>query len=451
MIINKNSLILLALTLAVLLVGTIIEDNLAILITGSIYIVLGFLFSVYLSTKQSGDSVVLFFLFFLFYLIHMSSVHFVLEYFYGRPNIASDEIWFYASSNNIITYLKSGYSLFDVANINQYQELSAYIYLTGHLGIFANEIGENSVLIQKLLIVFFASLIPVVLYNILRVYVENKIAIYATVVYGLFTYITHDSAMILRDIPVALTYIIVFWIIFQKISVINILLLLFILFLSYFLRVETGIFLMGMTTVYLLYAFDQIIKNKFVKIFIFILVGFAGIFLVFALGLSDMFLDLYTNVTKSGAKQASADSLGIKLASLPYGLGVIGLALFGQIQPFPAWMVFREFGALLLFSMISGITWFIVWGYLVYGIVKIKILQFIDIKLKLLFYFSLLYIVMLANAELVTRRLMAVYPIIFLLSVLSFISISKEKRIKIFVFALLVYLSLITVFLYLKL
>ena len=166
----------------------------------------------------------------------MSIVHYGLGYMYDVYNIEIDEITFFTKGSKAIDCLNSGCSLFDMADIYEYHKMPAYIYLIGNLAIFVNKIGTNSILIQKLLIVLFSSLIPVVLYQILRSYVDEKSAVYGTIFYGLFTHLMPLSAMILRDAPVALTYLMVFFILLQKLSVKNIILLFAALFFSYYLE-----------------------------------------------------------------------------------------------------------------------------------------------------------------------------------------------------------------------
>ncbi len=446
----KGLSILVILTMLLFITTSFVENNPAVLITGLIYIALGTLFTIYLSKKKSKNSIFLFFLFFLFYLLHMSIVHYGLEVIYHRPNIAPDELWFYTSSNQIVRFISSGYTMLDVANIYEYHEMPAYIYFSGWLAIFSNTIGENSVFIQKFAIVFFASLIPVVLYLILKTYVKEKVAVYAAIIYGMFTFITPVSVMILRDIPVSLTYIIFFWIILQKVSFKNLLLLSFVSFISYYLRVETGIFLMGMTSIYIIYVVEHLIKSKSIKKMLIVTLGMLGIFIIIKIDLLNMFLNIFSGYKEFGAEEAQAGSLGLKLASLPYGLNIIGMTLFSQIQPFPTWMVFKDYGILMIFSMISGITWFIIWGYTLYGIVKLRVLKFVDVKLKYLLYFSLLYIVLLSSTGTITRRLMAVYPIIFVISVLTYVNISKKQRIRILWYIIFAYITLISMYLLLK-
>lgn len=442
--------VLVILTFAVLLGTSFIENNLAVLITGFVYIALGVLFTAFLSKKEFKNSLFLFFLFFQIYLLHMSIVHHGLELLYNRSNIAQDELWFYATSNQITSSLKSGYTLFDLADIFEYHESPAYIYLSGWLAIFSNYAGFNSVFIQKLIIVFFASLIPVVLYLILKMYVKEKTAVYGAVVYGMFTFITPISTMVLRDIPVALTYIIFFLFIIEKVSIRNIILISIVSVFSYFLRVETGIFLIGMSSVYLIYGFNYFVKNKTIRIAVISILIFTFFTLLLQFNFIDMFLKVNEASIDHASENAQKGSLAMKLISLPYGLNIISMAIFSQMQPFPSWIVLKDFGILLLFSMIGGITWFFVWSFLIYGIFKLKILKIIDIKLKYLFYFSIIYIVLIGGSEGVTRRLLAVYPVIFLISLLSFIEINKKNKFIIIFITSFVYIMLNTSYLILK-
>jgi hypothetical protein len=379
----------------------------------------------------------------------MSIIHYGLLYYYDRTYTTADEQWFYFTSNHIIPYLQSGHSLFDIANVYIYAELPAYIYLSGHLAIFANMVGANSEIIQKLIIIFFAALIPTILYLILIIYVKEKNAFYGAIFYGVFSHLTGVSALLLRDVPVALTYIIVFWITFQKVSIGNVLLLLLTLFFSYYLRYETGIFLIFTSSIYLLASFNQLVTNTIVKkmlLFLFAAIIIVGLIQLDPVAIYTHFYE--TNNAETATK--AAGSLGASLVFLPYGLNFIALTLVSQMQQFPFWIDFYYMGILSLFTMIGYITWFIGWGYTLYGIVKLKILQSLDIKIKLLFYIALLYILILASTEPMVRRLMAFYPIIFTISVISFVNIDREKRIKIFMFTLFIYVFLTIIYILLK-
>jgi hypothetical protein len=446
----KGISFLILLMVSLLIISAFNENNLAVFITGLLYMGIGSLFIIYFSTNHVNNSLFLFFLFFIFYLLHMSIFHYGMVYFYNSETTTPDEMWFYLSSNKIIPYLESGYTFFDVSNIYKYSELPAFIYLTGYLAILANEIGTNSVFLQKMLIVFFSSLIPVILYLILNLYVKEKIAVYGTIIYGTFTHLTGVSALLLRDVPVALTYIIVFWIILQKPTIRNIFLLLFTFFVSYFLRYETGVFLISMAAIPLIPLFDHWIQNKLIKK-MFLGVGILFILVVaIQIDAISVFLQLYKDINIE-TQTNSAGSLGASLAALPFGLNFIGMALFSQLLLFPFWFNFKFQGFLSLFTMISGITWVVIWGYTLYGIVKIKILQEIDVKLKISFYYAILYVVLLASTEPMTRRLMAVYPIIFIVALLSFMSINnKERKIRIFQFTLFIYFLLTVTYLLLK-
>jgi hypothetical protein len=147
---------------------------------------------------------------------------------------------------------------------------------------------------------------------------------------------------------------------------------------------------------------------------------------------------------------AGSSSLGKKLLSLPYGLNIVATTIFGQMLPFPAWSALKQFGILNLFLMLSGISWFVVWGYTIYGIVKMKILRQIDVRLKYIFYTSLVYIIVVSSTIVNSRRLMAVYPIIFTIAVLSYINMKQKKRRFVLIFMVIMYIILSVIYLFLK-
>ncbi len=451
---QPNQIILILLiwfSVFVLIIEMIIEDNIAIIATGLLYILIGLLFVILIANEEKKKSIYLFILFFCIYFLYMSFVHYGVGYMYDKYNIALDEITFYTKSNMAINYLKSGYSFFDIANIYEYHKMPAYIYISSYLAIFTNEIGANSILVQKLLIVFFLSLVPVVLYQILRIYMDDKFAVLGAIFYGLFTHTMPLSAMILRDAPVALTYLLVFFILLQKLSIKNIVLLISTLFFSIYLRFETGMFLLGFTSIYVLYFIHITVKNKFIIFGIYTIIFSIFIIVFLQTSLSGHLLKILSSNEAARVADASSSSLGMKLRSLPYGLGILGITIFGQLQPFPPWLNFESDSIFSITESIAGISWFFVDIFVFYGIYKMNVLQYFDIKIKYMFYFSLFFIIIVSSIEPVGRRLMAVYPIFFLIALYTFINIDSTKRKKIIKMVSLTYIWLLFIFLVIKL
>jgi hypothetical protein len=440
---------LLLLTIMVMVGITLIENNLAVLVIGFLLLLLGGGITIILSKKHVNNSLFLFYFFFLLFFLYTIFVHYVSEYNYDKVNLLQDELFFYGTSNSIIHYLNAGYSFFDIAGLFEYHEMPAYIYLIGNLAIFANTIGENSVFVQKLLVVFFASLIPATLYMILKLYVKEKDATNGAIFYGLVIIMSYSS-MILRDLPVALTYIIFFWVILQKVSVKNILILFSVSFFSLYLRTETGLFLIGMSSVYLIASFNQLGKNNFVKIVLILFFLLLALAIFFGTDLHTILTRITESSQKDGLSKASSGSFGAKLMTLPYGLNILGMTIFSQMQPFPAWVNFERDGIFSIVEALGGIFWFITWGYILYGIAKLKILASIDIKLKSLFYFAIIYIMILGSSDMVIRRMIAAYPLLFIIAFLTYIKLSNETKKLIFNRMLLIYLTLMILFILLK-
>jgi len=428
---------------------SILESNIAIFFTGLFYIIIGILFLMLISEKLTNSTLFIFFIFFIFYFYHMLFIYYGIQYIYSSNHIVIDEIKFFSMSNDVIAVIKRGFSLFDLANMYEYHELPAQAYNTGHLAIIANALGNNSILIQKLFIVFISALIPALLFNFLKKFMTEYEAFISTFIYGFFIFITYYSALLLRDIHVALTYMIVILLIFEKKSITNFILLNIILFISFYLRFETGIFLIMISSIY----YIDIIKSKsFISkiIFLFILFIIIG-YLIYSFDLINLFLNLLNSTTTHGIENAQAGSLGVLLNKLPFGINYIAKMLFSQLQPFPAWIAFRDFGLFQIFYFISGIIWFFVFCYFLYGIFILKILNHIDKKLLYLTFFSILYILLISSTEGLVRRLMAVYPAIYLISVLTFLKLDVIYRYKILFNGILSYILITILYFILKL
>jgi hypothetical protein len=256
--------------------------------------------------------------------------------------------------------------------------------------------------------------------------------------------------MILRDLPVALTYIIFFWVILQKVSVKNILILFSVSFFSYYLRDETGLFLIGMSSVYFVASFNKLGKSNFIKIVLILFFLLLALAIFFGTDLHTTLARVTESSQKDGLSKAASGSFGAKLMTLPYGLNIIGMTIFSQMQPFPAWVNFERDGIVSILEALGGILWFITWGYILYGVVKLKILNSIDIKLKSLFYFAIIYTILLGSADMVIRRMIAVYPLLFTIAILTYVKLNDETKKLIFNRMLLIYLFLIIIFILLK-
>ncbi len=425
---------------------SIIEENMAIFFAGEALFILGVIIIKYIFHKKyNSNSIEIFLLFYIIYFFVMYLGH-NLILLHGSSFFSPDEKYFFDASNNIIPYLKEGYSLLDVQKIFIYSENSAQIYFSGQLGIIANYFGNNSIIIQKLFVVFFAALIPTTIYNIFVIFMKDKTALKASFYYGLLSFILFFSFRLLRDIPVAELFILVIYLALQKISLKNIFLLVFFIFLSIMMRYETGLYVIGYLFVMLLiylYAKKLSMTSKLV---------IASVPIVFIIFMASSYLDIFNYITEFSqynleriSGTASSGSIGIKLRTLPYGLNYFTTTVFSQMSPFPPWlhMAFDEFFILFFFEFIATISWFYVWSFILFSLIQYKQWSVLDFRIKFLFLYSILFIILIASIEPETRRMMAVYPIIYLVATISFINLNSNKKKKIFIYSTLIYLMLL--------
>jgi len=439
------------LILTVLSILTYIEDNIAILFTSIIYISIGILFSLIINNfKDIRNSIYIFLLFFLVYLLYTIFVHYGASEVYNTPYIKSDESSFYAESNNVFLKLKYGYTFFELDRI--YKEGTAAVYLYGLVATLANYFGENSILVLKISVIFIGSLIPVLMYNLSRLYLSEKISITVAIIYGFFSFVPYLSSVLLRDVHVALVFLIAIYIVLQRLTFLNFIIFILISFISYYLRPQTGLFMMGFMVVPFFVFVRKMVTNKYIEIFLYLIL--TTIITIIVLN-SDL-MSVYNETANSSGNKPTvekASGMGAKIAELPTPINTIAMFGYGQMQPFPPSWLFKGHnkGIFQISYLISGIVWFIGWGFLLYGLFKKKILSKVDLKLKLMFFISILYLILIASISFGMRRQMSVYPVLYLFMVFSYLEMNVTERTKIWVGMSFFYIILVLIINYLKL
>lgn len=433
--------------LLVILWNIFLDKNIAIAMIGICSILIGilFIFLLFHSLKEYKNAIYLFLIFYFIYLLYTTLVHYGLISFYNVPNIVPDEHYFYRTSNEAYLKIQEGYSFLEMSEIQAYKDTIGVIYFNGLVAYLANLCGDNTILIQKMSVVFISSLIPMVMYGISRVYFSEKESINISLIYGFFSFLPYLSGILLRDVHIALMFILTIYIILEKFSILNICLLFLVVIESFFLRPQTGVFMMGFISIYLFVFIRKVVLNKYVEFFIY----FTFILLALIIILNSPLFDMFNQISNSSAERVSSsvssNSLGAKMSKLPFGLNVIAQFGFSQIQPFPPAWIFKgqNRGYFELWYLISAISWFFGWGFLIYGIFTKKILKNKDLKIKLMFYLAIIYLVLIAIIEFNQRRQMAVYPIVYLLMVFSYMEMTISERTKIWISMGLFYISLV--------
>lgn len=371
----------------------------------------------------------LFLFFFSLYLIYTLSVHYIL--LDDSSNILlqlfNDEFTLYELSNMGLPYVTGKKNFFDIFFVYRIDELPLHIVFMSLIANFSIYIdGTNVILTQKLFSPFLGGLFSVFLYSTLKYQFKNTtIAFNGTMVYGLLSAIFMYSTPILRDIDIALTYIMFFYVFLQKNSFVNILTMLLIAFITYFLRNESGIVLFALTIFSLFFSVKEL-KNIWLKMIIYsvlsvLLLVFFYLSASVILSISEQYSQMAEGRMAMGAAESTKNSFSKIFEKLPFGVSHTLKVFFGQIQPFP---LFRA-----IFKppeMVSGIFWPFIFMMMLYGIAYKHIREKIDIKIKYLLVASIA-ILFLMSAEPMTRRMLSIYPIIYIVSLYVFFIVPKNK------------------------
>lgn len=431
---------------------SLLENLLSLWIINTILIVVSLLFLFFLKFRSS-NAIFIFSLFLIIYGMNSFLQYHYQLYMFNTWNVYSDETLFYEFTDDVSSLILNGNTVFDLFNDIRYSAMAGFIYLAGFISLLSNHIDQNSVMVQKLFIVYISAFNSVILYSILKKYFKEYNALYLTIIFSLFSFTLFLSSILLRDQLVMMSYLLFFSFFLKNTSIKNFSFLLLIMYLSILIRPETGFFLIFFLG---LYFINSIIESKrMVSKSIFLLLGVFVSLLVFIIYFDNIILMYDLTVLGYGSlvnEQAADNSFGLILYSLPYGLNYIAMTLFWQIQPFPFWSVYSHE---LINSLagaeyiLSGFFWYIVIGMLIISLLKFKLLENLDRKLLLLFIGSIVYIVLVSSIAPDLRRLIAVYPIIYLVSSIGFIYLVKHKM-KYILMLCILYILLVLLYIALK-
>ena len=429
---------------------TLLSNDFSFLIGFGFYCILIFLISslcVKVNNRRKFSFIVA--LFFLFYSFYATLGHFIfIEDPFKDYFVDIDETKFIYES--VLLSELSYSSIWHLTFTNfEYNGSPLFYAWIGTLQKLTGLTPFYGLLFQKLNVVFFGSFIPGIVYLLCNRIVEQKKAFIATIFYGLLSFSFFYSIGLMRDIHIALFYTIGLLIITgNKYTLKNYILLGVLGLMTYFTRVESGLFFVAFLGVWTLNSQSQYKASVYI-----LSLGMLAsiIFWIGGVGaISQTAVNTVDNYAERGVAHASQESIGVKLNYLPIPFNYISKTAFGQISPFPFWVHLSENKIWLqqLFYLpqaIAGLFWFLVWTRI-----------FMNYK-KALFFFkehkwtvilSLFYITIVSTGQALPRRLMAVYPVIFMGYLFIGKKIFNSREI---IIALASYLLLLLIYAVLKL
>ena len=290
------------------------------------------------------------------------------------------------------------------------------------IGIIANlaerYFDGNNILLQLMGSVLFGAFISVILYRIFLLYFNSQKSFKYALLYSLCSAVAYYSFKYYRDIHIAFFYILSIYVVLNKMSIKGIVILLCNIIIVWQLRREHGVFLIVFLTYYI---FNSIKKNPLVTILFFVILA-----IVFFVYFANVFDSIKESMEGYEVRSYLADGLkensfGAVIYRFPSPVKEVFLVINSQIQPFPSWHLLEDskniYSAIVsLIEIVRGVFWFVIVCSIFVWLFAYKAMKKVPLNFKYLMFIVLVFL--FANTSNMTeRRLICVYPIIFLLYV----------------------------------
>ena len=320
--------------------------------------------------------------------------------------------------------------------------------------LFSNNCLDGaSVIYLTLINVFWGVMACAAVYRILTMIMPPVKAYRYTLIFALLSPFHIYSTLFVRDIIIAFFYAHAIEIILKKFKLKNLILLFFMAFIVWGIRLYSGLFLFTFILYYVFVSFAKTRKLRY-----------------FAITLSlIMFIAIVPNLKSSAVYESSSDQLersktfsdehssesGLSrsLEKLPTGAREISMCMFTQMMPFPCYIAIPRVETISqlyvsIFYGVFGLFWYIIfYGFLFMIIIYSGYKNLLFNEYLLLGVIALFLVLNLAHVD--VRRIMCIYPLIYYLyfKMQTFIQKSNKHKMMVMNKALLVfYIFLVSVY-----
>lgn len=402
-----------------ILFASITFQSLSIFIIGNLFLALGnLLINIGAKCENKIQYSHIFNLCFFVYLLYAVVCYFYMDWLDYKTLLVSDSITAYIPYTERFIKMNSFSEMWNTIYNNSVTGKYAhtgiiliYFAMVGKIAyLFDNELFFN----LQISLLFLSSFISVFVYKLLH---DNEIknSYRWTLIYSFLSINFYYSTLILRDIPIALLYLIVFCHIFNRYSLKNLCIIVLCVLVIWGIRPQNGLFI-------LLYLLTPFVKDRFeIKetIFVITIVLLIG-FIFFKLEGMDMYEQ---NQTGFYNRLQIVDSTSVlnKFNLLPPIISHAVKVIYILLSPIPCWSFMaigtsaNELNNLLGFPRAIGTYYnYIILGFILFGLrtfFKSDILQ----KYKYSLLISLLFIALQSNST-ELRRIMLCFPILLLYS-----------------------------------
>jgi hypothetical protein len=335
-------------------------------------------------------------------------------------------------------------------------EMEGFYFLMGVISYISNTFFEgNSVLLQSIHISFLAILTNLLMYKFLKNNGVQKNILKYTIIYAILSPIFFYSPWILRDIHIAFLFMVGFVLISSKFSFKNLLLLLFIIFLVFEFRVENALFMIIFVPYYIIFKarshrYFKLATFSFVLILI-ISLPFLVELLIPKFANTITLLENYETYTLESLEN---QGLGRYLYRLPFGLKHIAIVLYSQITHFPPWAIIEisqtPYQLLIgIIALVKSVFWSLLFILSVISFFFKNARKKLDISMLVLLFFFILYL-FLNSSNINDRRLLAMYPILFLYVSNLKNSINKKLAYQLLKIDIFIYFVMLSFYFFIK-
>lgn len=395
-----------------------------------------------LLTRKSRNGNYIFSLFYLIYSVFATSVY-VYKITEGLEFVhAGDQIGFYIQSEQLGSY-EHYWTLvlrcFKMVLVN-WNGGSALIF--GTISYVAKHFLDGNHFLLHLYAVSFATSFSLYfLYKILIKYFNSSLAKKYTIIFGFSSYLFYYSGFMLRDVFIALFYMIAIYIYHEeKLKTKTIIKLLLVALLTYSFRNENGIFIGIFIVFYIIKSKLSRKKILFYAFSVLLFISLLGVMITVFNQAQETF-EIYDEYTSNRINNLDSGSLVKSLKKLPPVVEEISLISFKLISPFPFWSVLEGSIWNLIFVNLSiaGIFSYYINFFIVVALIFYRKKISITKSLKYLVFIAYLLLVLnIVNLD--TRRMFYVYPIIYLFFLVLHSQIKKKREINqllIFIYSLI--------------
>ena len=452
-LIFKNRIFIFVVSLMILLIYLMVDFDISIPFFIVVWLIFGNLI-IYISFKKDNFSISrqIFYVTFFIYLGYMLLTKlFYIENPFLNWFYVSDPVSFYT---RIFNFCKRdvyyGVGLLDFGNQAVIDRGTALYYLGWVVGRISYFIGGiNSPVIHNIVVVWCMSMINVFLYNTSRYFLDKQKSKDIALTYGIFSYSLIFSSVLLRDQHVALLIAIGFYIILGNFSIKKLIVLIALAVITFTFRPTHGIYYL-LLLLYYLYVPLKRYKYSIIpfSVIVFILFITYGIRTEF----SENLIDRSQTYSEFHEHQAANAGGAAKLYGvLPSFLHPPTRIIQSQINPFMLLRVTKSYSGhdntvqyqyLSYAASIGDFLWFVIWVLILYGFHDKYLKKSIPKNLFLTFLLAMILLILAGFSSFDNRRLLGVYPIIYLTAMIILFNLTKVRRKRIVDMAVVVFISL---------